>query len=72
MVVKSVCRHRSKNVAFDAFSCATVPTSSKGGPAKLLKIKNRSNHHSDFEPGGRGFESLRAHHQIKVHSGHMG
>jgi len=33
-------RHRSENVAFDALSCATVPISSEGGPAKWLKIKN--------------------------------
>ena len=39
-VVKPVDRHRSKNVAFDAFPCATVPISSEGGPAKWLKIKN--------------------------------
>jgi hypothetical protein len=32
--------HRSENVAFGAFSCATVPISSEGGPAKWLKIKN--------------------------------
>src|SRR5208282_1570133 len=52
--------HRSENVAFDAFSCATVPVSSEGGPAKWLKNKNLSNHHRDFEPGGRRFESVRA------------
>jgi hypothetical protein len=51
---------RSENVAFDAFSSATVPISSEGGPAMLLKIKNLSNHLCDFEPGGREFESLRA------------
>jgi hypothetical protein len=32
--------HRRENVAFDAFSCATVPDSSEGGPAKWLKNKN--------------------------------
>jgi hypothetical protein len=32
--------HRSKNVAFDAVSCATVPSLSEGGPAKWLKNKN--------------------------------
>ena len=32
--------HRSENVAFDAFSCATVPSLSEGGPAKWLKNKN--------------------------------
>jgi len=48
--------HRSENVAFDAFSCATVPVSSEGGPAKWLKNKNLSNHHRDYEPGGREFE----------------
>jgi hypothetical protein len=32
--------HRSENVAFDAVSCATVPISNEGGPAKWLKIKN--------------------------------
>jgi hypothetical protein len=47
-------RHRSGNVAFDAVSCATVPISSEGGPDKWLKIKILSNHHCDFEPGGRG------------------
>src|SRR5882757_8389575 len=31
--------HRSENVAFDAYSCATVPISSEGGPAKWLKNK---------------------------------
>jgi hypothetical protein len=56
--------HRSENVAFDAFSCATVPVLSEGGPAKWLKIKNLSIHHRDYEPGGREFESLRAHHSI--------
>ncbi len=48
--------HRSENVAFDAFSCATVPVSSEGGPAKWLKNKNSSNHLCDFEPGGREFD----------------
>ena len=33
--------HRSENVAFDALSCATVPISSEGRPAKWLKIKNQ-------------------------------
>lgn len=28
-------KHRSKNVAFDAVSCATVRVSSEGGPANL-------------------------------------
>jgi len=51
--------HRSENVAFDAFSCATVPISTEGGPAKWLKNKNPSNHLCDFEPGGRRFESVR-------------
>jgi hypothetical protein len=55
---------RSENVAFDAISCATVPVSSEGGPAKWLKNKNLQNHLCDYEPGGREFESLRAH-QIK-------
>jgi hypothetical protein len=32
--------HRSENVAFGAVSCATVPVSSEGGPAKWLKNKN--------------------------------
>ena len=32
--------HRSENVAFDAFSCATVPVLREGGPAKWLKNKN--------------------------------
>ena len=32
--------HRSENVAFDAFSRATVPVLSEGGPAKWLKNKN--------------------------------
>jgi hypothetical protein len=31
---------RSENVAFGALSCATVPISSEGGPAKWLKNKN--------------------------------
>ena len=31
MALKSACRHRSENVAFDAFSCATVPVSSEAG-----------------------------------------
>ena len=53
-------RHRSENVAFDAFSCATVPVLSESGPANLLKNKNHSNHRWDYEPGGREFESLRA------------
>jgi hypothetical protein len=56
--------HRSKNAAFDALSCTTVPVSREGGPAKWLKNKNLSNHHRDYEPGGREFESLRARHQI--------
>ena len=54
--------HRSENVAFDAFSCATVPVLSEGGRAKWLKNKNLQNHLCDYEPGGREFESLRAHH----------
>jgi len=41
VVVKSGWRHRSKNVALDAFPCGTVPISSEGGPAKWLK--NTSN-----------------------------
>ena len=57
--------HRSENVALDAFSCATVPVLSEGGPAKWLKIKNLQNHLRDYEPGGREFESLRAHQFIK-------
>jgi hypothetical protein len=57
--------HRSENVAFDAVSCATVPVSSEGGPAKWLKNKNLQNHLCDYEPGGREFESLRAHQSIK-------
>ena len=52
---------RIKNVAFTAFLCATVPVLSEGGPAKWLKNKNLSNHLIDFEPGGRPFESGRAH-----------
>jgi hypothetical protein len=52
---------RSENVAFDAVSCATVPVLSEGGPAKWLKNKNLQNHLCDYEPGGREFESLRAH-----------
>ena len=32
--------HRSENVALDAFSCATVPVLSEGGPAKWLKNKS--------------------------------
>ena len=56
--------HRSENVAFDAISCAAVPVSSEGGPAKWLKNKNLSDHHCDYEPGGREFESLRARHQF--------
>ena len=59
-MVKPLDRHRSENVAFGAFSCATAPISSEGGPAKWLKIKNLSNHLCDFEPGGRRFESVRA------------
>src|SRR5208283_744067 len=59
-------RHRGENVAFDAFSCATVRVSSEGGPAKWLKNKNLSNHPRDFEPGGRRFESVRARFSIKV------
>jgi hypothetical protein len=55
---------RSKYVAFGAFSCATVPVLSEGGPAKLLKNKNLSNHPCAFELGGRGFESLRARNMI--------
>jgi hypothetical protein len=51
---------RSKNVAFGAFSCATVPVLSEGGPAKLLKNKNLSSHPCAFELGGRRFESVRA------------
>jgi hypothetical protein len=54
-------RHRSENVAFDAVSCATVPVLREGGPAKWLKNKNLQIHLCDYEPGGRGFESLRAH-----------
>ena len=54
MALKSGWRKRSKNVAFDAFSCAMVSISSEGGPAKWLKINNLSNHRGDFEPGGRG------------------
>jgi hypothetical protein len=54
-------RHRSENVAFDAVSCATVPVLREGGPAKWLKNKNLPNHLCDYEPGGREFESLRAH-----------
>jgi hypothetical protein len=38
--IKPEDRHRSENVAFDAVSCATVPVSSEGWLAKLLKIKN--------------------------------
>ena len=72
MALKSGWRKRSENVAFDAFSCATVPISSEGGPAKWLKIKNLSNHRGDFEPGGREFESLRAGIRPRVRSGHMG
>jgi hypothetical protein len=60
-------RERSENVAFGAFSCATVPIASEGGPAKWLKIKNLSNHLCDFEPGGREFESLRARHFYLSH-----
>jgi hypothetical protein len=45
--------HRSENVAFDAFSCATVPVLSEGGPAKWLKNKNLQNHLCDYESGGR-------------------
>jgi hypothetical protein len=52
--------HRSENVALDAFSCATVPVLSEGGPAKWLKNKNLPNHPCDYEPGRREFESLRA------------
>jgi hypothetical protein len=37
-----------------------VPVLGEGGPAKLLKNKNLSIHHIDFEPGGRPFESGRA------------
>jgi hypothetical protein len=36
-VVKPEDRHRSENVALDAFSCATVAISSEGGPAMWLK-----------------------------------
>jgi hypothetical protein len=57
--------HRSENVAFDAVSCATVRVLSEGGPAKWLKNKNLQNHLCDYEPGGREFESLRAHQLIK-------
>lgn len=32
-------KERSENVAFDAVSCATVPVSKEGGPAKWLKSK---------------------------------
>jgi hypothetical protein len=60
--------HRSENVAFDAFSCATVPISSEGGPAKWLKNKNLENHLCDFEPGGRRFESVRAHEKFFIRS----
>jgi hypothetical protein len=52
--------HRSENVAFDAFSCATMPILSEGGPDKWLKIKNLYNHHRDYEPGGREFDNLGA------------
>ena len=37
-----------------------MPSLSEGGPAKWLKNKNLLNHHRDYEPGGREFESLRA------------
>jgi len=57
--------HRSENVAFDAVSRAAVPVLSEGGPAKWLKNKNLQNHLCDYEPGGREFESLRAHHRQK-------
>jgi hypothetical protein len=60
--------HRSENVAFDAFSCATVPVLSEGGPAKWLKNKNLQNRLCDYEPGGREFESLRAHQLINGQS----
>src|SRR6202041_3174751 len=43
--------HRSENIAFDPVSCATVPVSSEGGPAKWLKNKNLQNHLCDCEPG---------------------
>jgi hypothetical protein len=52
--------HRSENVAFDAFSCATMPILSEGGPDKWLKIKNLYNHHRDYEPVGREFDNLGA------------
>jgi hypothetical protein len=65
MLLADHVRKRSENVAFGAFSCATLPSSSEGGPAKWLKNKNPSNHRCDFEPGGREFESLRARKSIK-------
>jgi hypothetical protein len=34
--------------------------SSEGGPAKWLKNKNHSNHHCDYEPGGREFDNFAA------------
>ena len=63
--------HRSENVALDAFSCATVSVLGEGGPAKWLKNKNLSNHHRDYEPGGREFESLRARISPLVCTGHI-
>ena len=42
VVVKSGWRHRSENVAFDAVSCATVPISNEGGPAKAHQGINGS------------------------------
>jgi hypothetical protein len=56
--------HRSKNVAFHAFSCATVPVLSEGGPAKWLKNKNLLNHLCDYEPGGREFDNLAVFGQV--------
>jgi hypothetical protein len=64
--------HRSENVAFDAFSCATVHSLSEGEPAKWLKNKNLQNHLCDYEPGGREFESLRARQKIFIRSGVAG
>jgi hypothetical protein len=49
--------HCSENVAFDAFSCATVPVLSEGGPAKWLKNNSLSNHLRDYEPEGREFDN---------------
>jgi hypothetical protein len=56
--------HRSKNVAFDAISCAMVPVLGEGGPAKWLKIKNLENHLCDYEPGGREFDNLAVFGQV--------